>query len=180
MRKGLTGLAMIGVAAWIAPASADPYAFSYGFGGAVYASGVITTDNTPVSPGAANVVNITGSRFGVPITGFDDFPDFGDQLVYPKSTSAVVDQIGITYQVGAYSYNIYSIGSGLYTEFRYLTADSSLPGVGTTVSNFTLTPATVAGAAPEPATWATMILGLGIAGFAIRRRRTMRVSLAAG
>ena len=155
------------------PASAAQYAFSYGLNGTTIASGTITTDDTVGAfPGSMNVSNVTGSRNNMAITGFQGFFDVdnGDQSLYPTRPSAYVDSLGLTYQVGQYSYNITSPssaspggGNGLYTEYRYLTSDPFGPQQSQTVSAFTLT------AVPEAATWAMMVGGFGAVGAALRR-----------
>lgn len=44
--------------------------------------------------------------------------------------------------------------------------------------NLTNSPVAVAGAVPEPATWAMMLMGFGGIGFALRRRSTVRTTVA--
>lgn len=43
--------------------------------------------------------------------------------------------------------------------------------------NLTISPAAVAGAVPEPATWAMMLIGFGGIGFAMRRRSKVRTTV---
>jgi hypothetical protein len=75
-------------------------------------------------------------------------------------------------------------GGGNYYE---VTAAGSLPGMNSHnvynalgFAGATYTPEASAAAVPEPATWAMMILGMGAAGYAMRRRQkvTTRVSYA--
>lgn len=82
--------------------------------------------------------------------------------------------------------SVYGISIGVGSGFNGGTFDGAVDNValnfagGASVnSNFEV--ATVAAAAPEPATWAMMILGMGMAGGALRRRRKVatRVSFAA-
>lgn len=82
----------------------------------------------------------------------------------------------------------FAIGSTGATEFRFLSDLLLGPGkvntltvTGTTGGDAsysgTLAFAGVAGAVPEPSTWMMMIMGIGLAGVALRRRRqTIRLS----
>lgn len=160
-------------------ADAATYTFSYGFNGTQIASGTIVTDGAgpAFAPGSMNVTSVTGFRNGQAITGFQNAFDVdqGDQLLYPNRPAGYVDDQGLTYQIGAFSYNITSPTAnsgggpnGLYTEYRYLTSDPFGPQQSQFVSSFTLSPA--ATTVPEPATWGLMILGFGAAGIAMRRR----------
>lgn len=147
------------------PASAATYMFSYTTFDGISASGTFVTEDTQ-SFGGYLVTDVTGARQGDAITGYDFFAD-SDQLLFP-SGPRYVDGSGITYEIGDYSYNIYDSG-GLYQEFVYLTADGGGgPGIGHTISSFTVTPA--APAVPEPATWAMMVAGFGFVGSVLRRR----------
>ncbi|WP_254601979.1 PEP-CTERM sorting domain-containing protein [Sphingomonas bacterium] len=167
------------------PAAAADYLFEYGFNGVKIASGTITTDDTPIYPGSTNVINITGTRDGETISGFQDFFDVdqGDQQIYPGRPAAYVDDLGLTFQIGDYSYNITSPsansgggGNGFYTEYRYLTADPYGFQQSQFVSYFTLT-SSPAAAVPEAPSWAMMLIGFGAIGFVARRRPVVRLGL---
>lgn len=82
----------------------------------------------------------------------------------------------------------FAVGSTGTTEFRFLSdlllgpgKQNTLTVSGTTGGDAsyagTLTFAGVAGVIPEPSTWMMMIMGIGLAGVALRRRRqTVRLS----
>ncbi len=164
-------------------ASAAQYVFSYGNADGVVASGTITTNGPGlIDASAMNVTDVTGNRLGVAITSTPSFFDtsYGDQQIYPTSLTGKVDSSGLEFTIGAFGYNIYSIGTNLYTEYRFRLADPYAgDGVGTTITSFTLTPITSNGAVPEPATWAMLLVGFGLVGAAARRRAT-RVAFAGG
>lgn len=46
------------------------------------------------------------------------------------------------------------------------------PTVGGSNDQFGIDNVTVGGAVPEPATWAMMILGMGVVGYAMRRKKS--------
>lgn len=62
-------------------------------------------------------------------------------------------------------------GQTVNLRFQYQ-SDYFAPGDGVLIDNLTVTGTKLASAVPEPATWAMMILGFGMAGAALRRRRT--------
>ena len=168
---GLAVLAMIGAAA---PAMATRFGFSYGFGADVFASGTITIDDdAPCGPGCFTVANVTGDNRGATITGYDFFAD-SDQYFYPTNLSQHVDGSGLTHQVGATSYNIYSAGNGNYNEFHFDTATGAQIGTSQFVTFFNVGPA-MPDAVPEPATWAMMIGGMALVGGVARVRRQTAV-----
>ncbi|WP_425228622.1 PEPxxWA-CTERM sorting domain-containing protein [Sphingomonas sp.] len=186
MRSLIVATVIAAAALAAAPAAAQNYAFSYSFNGTQIANGTIFTNGPGFAAGSLNVVNVTGFRNGMAITGFQDFFDVdeGDQLLFPNRSAAYVSSAGLTYQIGAFSYNITSPTaesgggpSGLYTEYRYLTSDPFGLQSSQTVSRFTLTPLTV-GAVPEPGAWAMMIVGFGVIGAGLRRRAKVRTAVA--
>lgn len=68
-----------------------------------------------------------------------------------------------------------SIANGQRFGFRWVDVDSSGSDHGLGVDNFALrtTLAPVAGAVPEPSTWALLILGFGAVGASLRRRQAL-------
>lgn len=63
------------------------------------------------------------------------------------------------------------VGSDFYYGFAF-TTNNVLNSFGfETTANTAITATTALGAVPEPATWAMIILGMGVVGFAMRRRQ---------
>ncbi|MEG3122657.1 PEPxxWA-CTERM sorting domain-containing protein [Sphingomonas sp. GB1N7] len=71
-----------------------------------------------------------------------------------------------------------TITSGQSFAFRWIDSDPAGADDGLAVDDFSLTAVTAASAVPETATWAMMIAGFGMIGFAMRRRSNVRVSYA--
>jgi hypothetical protein len=87
------------------------------------------------------------------ITGLSNFA-LASNVLYPGPS---VRLEGIAFDVGSTAYDILSIGGADYLV-------SSLPGSGWTPISLSIA------AVPEPATWAMLILGVAMIGFAARRR----------
>jgi len=86
----------------------------------------------------------------------------------PNLTSAVTYAFGVS---GAGNYPIaFDIGANAYTGLL------NLANGGTFVAYATFS-AIPSGAVPEPATWAMMLLGFGVIGFAMRKRSTVRTTV---
>ena len=73
-------------------------------------------------------------------------------------------------------YSVYSF-SGLGT-FRGITFRNNTDSFGVRFQNFSYNSVTGGGGIPEPASWAMMIAGFGLAGTAMRRRATVRYQVA--
>lgn len=161
MKLALVLAAALGVAA--VPASAAQFTFNFAtstalFGGPVSGSGVITTSDTPMTIGgqtALAVIGITGTFNGAAITGptlasfgnyFITGPTFVDGSGLRFNTTAT-SNVSLFYDSNARSYRVNAINLG---RSSLVTATSA--------------------AVPEPGTWALLIAGFGLTGFALRRR----------
>ena len=83
--------------------------------------------------------------------------------------------MSVTSGPGAGAPTLVTFNSGLIDELRVTSSGGVLAGlggssVGAVLDDFTYDDA-VAGAIPEPGTWAMLIVGLGAVGGALRRRR---------
>lgn len=120
-----------------------------------------------VSVGAAAPITILTDLTG-PVLGYLQGPKY--------ATSSSGDTFGISQYLGAiylpfnYQSNAQLTGTSTYQ-------NASLASLGLSVGQYVFRSANdsvtlniAAGAVPEPATWAMMILGLGAVGFAMRRR----------
>jgi len=163
-------------------ARAATYDFTFtGTSPATDASGIITTSNTLDAVGGYDVTSISGFVGGSPISGLvpnplqpapsyyqfndpeGDYFYYDNVLFYPVSSpAAYVDNSGILFTSGGNFYNIYAYSAqtvptvlGLYT------------GSGFIDTNGTLTVTAV----PEPANWALMLIGFGVAGAGLRVNR---------
>lgn len=154
-------------------ASATTFNWSYaGLGGyAVSASGSLQA--TPLGGGAYQVTSISGVRNGAPITGLTNYA-VEDNQVY--DTVPHLDLFGLAFTVGSEAFNVYfwDVTTGIYScgAVGYCEIGpgvSGTDGLGppadpTHAIKFSLA------AAPEPSTWAMMLLGVGALGGALRRR----------
>lgn len=158
-------------------ANAATYDFDFSTADSLFtATGSITTANTLDAVGGYDVLSMSGTLSGpgggtvtLVLNPSQPFPtytaDFGYDNVYFPSAAAEVDLTGILFSAGSYDYNLYSYGSTYY-----LLSDNP---AGIYVYGEPITfrdPIQTAANAPEPSTWAMMLLGFVGLGFAARRR----------
>jgi hypothetical protein len=173
-------------------ASAATYDFTFTQPGYEAASGTLTTSDTVNSVGGFDVTGVTGEIEGNSIAGLvanpnqpnpSTDPDQSqftyDNVLFPTS-SALVDTSGILIDVPIASFGGMSFpnGSSPYLiSYNPGTADYELYANfgGGLEGAFALTPAGAGGspvsAAPEPSSWALMLLGVGSIGYAFRRAK---------
>jgi hypothetical protein len=103
----------------------------------------------------------------------------GNYTLTPAASGSLASQSGNNLTFGgitAGSYDTYSTqfastAGSLYTLRYDLSASGTSNGLRVTTTGG------VAGAVPEPATWAMMILGMGAVGFAMRRRKNVTMTV---
>jgi hypothetical protein len=146
-------------------------------------TGTITTADTLDAVGGYDVLSISGTIFGPgfgPAGGtiaLEANPSpyaamlFQYDNVYFPGAPASVDGNGILFSAGSYDYNLYSSGPTYY-----LSTDNPAgvynPGEAAVFSDPIQTESVTS--APEPSTWALMLLGFAGLGLAARRRARRR------
>lgn len=167
-----------------APASAAVFNWTYAAPAgtglvAVTASGTITTTNTTTTVSgrqAYTVTGITGTRNGVAITGLASaFPTtFGGADNFLFTTGLPFTDLGVSFSLASGSYANFFLDAGTTGEFF---ATNLAGTAGRTNAQGVFTYSAVGGAVPEPSSWALLVLGFGVAGYAMRRR-TAKVAFA--
>lgn len=157
-----------------ANAAALPYTLKYS--GTSVGTGLPfnTTLDLDIAASGAVASFIDGSRNGVAITGLSSYDAADNRISFSNPYG---DFAGFAFAIsGGEAFNLY-FSNGSYFEANSVSNSTNFVSpLDSPVSTVSLA-ATIAGAAPEPATWGMMILGFGLAGAALRRRRiTARVS----
>ncbi len=156
-----------------APAAAADFIFDFQtntplIGGPASGSGTITTDDVTFSSRgftAQRIIAIVGTFNGSTITGLAT--PFGANNLYYVTGPTFVDGSGLGFRTAAgTNVNLFFQGSG--GRYRVNTT-------GPFTSSFVNATSSAAAAVPEPATWGLMILGFGVVGASLRRRRAPAV-----
>lgn len=160
--------------AFAAPAQANFVAGSYDWeysGVGVTASGVLTVAGNATTPEA--VMTFNGQRNGVDVDGLVPLGTDG-RFLYDNMFSTVAPEVswfGILFSASGLNFNLYS-DQGLYREVFF---DNSGAVIDHAVS-FQVTQTV-----PEPETVALLLVGLGLIGFQLSKRKaTMSTSVSAG
>jgi hypothetical protein len=171
MAAALLGLAALPAAAHPgAPAPTYAYTFSgtNALGNAVTGNVTFSTSDTANSDGSFNILGTSGSltTAGVEYTFSGPSSWFGaDNTIMPGVTGLFsLDGTSADFANGE-SINFYAFNRG----------DTVSTG-STDAFTVTLDSFAAAGAVPEPATWAMLILGFGLVGGALRRRQATRAA----
>ncbi len=112
------------------------------------------------------VTGITGEVNNVAITGLIPADMLGANNNYIFIDLPLVDAYGLSFKFGAEEANLFYN----FREYK-LSTTSNIRGESVIL---TISPAV---AVPEPASWALMIAGVGVAGGALRRRRTVKTTV---
>lgn len=175
MRNIAIALAATAAAVSATNASAAQFTFTFNttstlFGGpSQTAQGIFTTSDTDIErfgQTARAITGIAGTINGVAISGLFAAP--GDPTYYYfTSGPTFLDGSGVRFNAGAFQNIAFFHQDNVpATEYR-INGNGTISAFGTATSG-----PLAAGAVPEPATWAMMMLGFGMLGFALRRRGT--------
>ena len=174
MNKYLMGAATAVLAIASSPASAAEYVFSFNAAQFTAAGSFITSD-TAGPGGGYDILTTTGTLTNTnnnnmfTITGPTTFAG-ADNILF-ANTTPVLSFDGTSFLASnGLGINLYY--SAANSAYRVFTSNSQFIAV----TNFTLTEV-VTGAVPEPASWAMMIGGFGLAGGALRRQRRQQVTV---
>lgn len=178
MRKSGLVLAVLASIAIAAPASAATYNFNFSgpalFGSRTIAgSGVFTTSNaatTVAGQTAYSIVSITGTADGSAINAPNTGASYGN---YFTTGPAFLDGTGLRFFTNA----------GEDVRFFFQDPPTALYRVNTFgngggFTGFVTATSSPLAAVPEPAIWGSMLLGFGLIGAALRRRRLAKPAYA--
>ncbi len=156
--------------------SASPFTFNY------MGSSFTFGSNGQLFTGPITISTANGGEFNTTLGEPSAyFPGRGTVSFGPGSSfAAFPTETAIRFSNGENYFGLRAVtNSGTFYGFAY-SSDNILNTIGfETVADATITATTMAGAVPEPATWAMMIGGMGVVGGAMRRRRvSTKVSFA--
>ena len=185
VKTACAGIMLASGALASAPAVAATYLFTFTptSGAPVSASGELTTTGGANGVFGVDVTAITGFVGGSAITNLIPDPNapnnatsadglFIEDNNYDPATRSL-DNSGLLFDVGSTEYNLFNNEDGTYYLYPGVRGSYATPSVGA------FTASAVAVAVPEPAAWAMMLAGFGLAGGALRGARSKRAIAAA-
>jgi hypothetical protein len=143
-----------------------------------FAGGTYTNNGNSGTPVGWTYANIYGATFGgvvqsgCGVGGSNCWYD-GAVQAYDAISQTVATNIGDVYQI-SFNLNGGSGGTGFYQPLSTNGNVTDTGGNGIDVLAYAQAGLPVAGTVPEPATWAMMLLGFGVMGFAMRSRPSVR------
>jgi hypothetical protein len=172
MKKIALGIAALAVVA-SAPASAAAFDFTFdttstAFGGPDQTiRGTFTTLDTPVDRFGFDGLAITGISGTINGTAISGLYDSAGPYYYLTSGPTFLDGSGVRFNAGAAQNIAFFHQDGVASDTYRVNGNGTISAFGPATSSS----ATLVTAAPEPGTWAMMLVGFGGTGFAIRRRK---------
>lgn len=160
------------------PSSAATYNFTFDtnstlFGGPFQTiRGTFTTSDTAVDrfgQTAYAITGISGTINDVAIDGLYDAPG-NPTYYYFASGPTFLDGSGVRFNAGAAQNIAFFHQDGAADDEYRVNGNGTISAFGTATSS-------LAGAVPEPATWALMILGFGAVGGSMRRREAVAAKI---
>ncbi len=141
------------------------------FGGPVRGTGTVTTDDVTFdSRGftAQRITGVQGTFNGSAITGLAS--PFGANNLYYLTGPSFVDGSGLGFATAA--------GTSVNLFFQSSASSYRVNSINPFTSSFVSASSSALGAVPEPATWAMMIVGFGVVGAGLRRKRNIGTAIA--
>ncbi len=183
MRKATLKWALMAAAGLVPAAShAATYSFDFSTADAVFTvSATMTTADTVDAVGGYDLLSISGTISGpgggtiaLAPNPSQPFPDYivtfmYDNVLFPGAASQV-DGYGILFSAGGYDYNFYATGPATYYLSTFNPAGVYDPGSAVVFGGDSVALGDAAGSAPEPSTWALMLLGFVGLGLAAQRK----------
>ena len=175
MNKILMSAALAAASLIAVPSQALTFSFSYTSTNAaapLVATGRIITANSLNANGTYDVLSIAGNVDGDIITALTPNPNQPNAIgsadglfTYDNTlspTAAYVTNPGLLFTSATFEYNLFSDSPTQYELYQAANGGYVANSVGTLVVS----------QLPEPASWALMVTGLGLVGYASRRRLT--------
>ncbi len=165
--------------------------FEWKITGAFSGAGMLTTtdqpfsydiDEPPTGQSVAGyfVTSMTGKFGGLAVSLVAADPEKGpyyaSNLIYPTGTKPMIDESGLLFKNATRTYNLFASQTcGGDTGECSMIPRIGYPGISGGSRQVALTITAVKSAVPESATWAMMLLGFGVVGYAMRRKPALQL-----